>query len=76
MDKSLLELFIKEIKNFNYPTIIFILFISTAYFVFDFFVIRHYMIHTICNFTSMLICADRLIFWGSPLCVGFFRSEF
>ena len=29
-----------------------------------------------CNFTSGLICTDRLIFLESPLCVGFFRSEF
>ena len=31
---------------------------------------------TPCNFTSGLICTDRLIFLESPLCVGFFRSEF
>lgn len=52
MDKSFLELFIKEIKNFNYLTIVFTFFISTIYFIFDFCVIRHYMIHTI--FTDIL----------------------
>ena len=52
MDKSFLELFIKEIKNFNYLTIVFTFFISTIYFIFDFWVIRHYMLHTI--FTDIL----------------------
>lgn len=52
MDKNFLELFIKEIKTLNYPTIIFTFFISTIYFFIDFLVLRHYMIHTV--FTDVL----------------------
>lgn len=72
MDKNFLELFIKEIKNLNYPTIIFTFFISIIYFFIDFFVLRHYMIHTVftdvLRSTFFIICLFSIIFLFDKTC--------
>lgn len=47
MDKGFFELFLKEIKNLNCLTMIFTFILSVTYFIVDFYVIRHHVLHTI-----------------------------